>query len=297
MKILITGCHGFIGNNLSILLKKKKNDLYGIGNPRKNIKENSFNYIKTINGTIEKNKIRKFKIKFDFAVHCAGSGKVGLSKNMDYHKNINSTIGLLEYARLYNRKLKIILLSSAAVYGNNKTKFTEKTNINPISIYGKNKFLAEKKCHAYSKKFKLNITILRLTSIFGKGLDKQLIFECCKKINSKKYIFFGTGNEKRDWLHIDDLNILIHKMIKKKKDGLHIYNCGSGKQYKVKNVVKYISKKMNNKIILKFDGKGLDKNPSSNLVSINKLKEFDWKPKKNFWKALSDYVNWYKRNK
>ena len=68
-KILITGCHGFIGNNLSIFLKKKKFNSYGIGNSRKNTTNNNSHCMKTIDGKITEGKIKKFKIKFDFAVH------------------------------------------------------------------------------------------------------------------------------------------------------------------------------------------------------------------------------------
>ena len=49
MKILITGCHGFIGSNLSILLKKKNMTYMELVIPEKILKKNSFNYIKTIN--------------------------------------------------------------------------------------------------------------------------------------------------------------------------------------------------------------------------------------------------------
>jgi UDP-glucose 4-epimerase len=295
--ILITGCYGFIGRNLSLFLKKKKINVYGIGNIKKEFVHKNFGCIKIINGRIKKKKIIKFKIKFDFIIHCAGSGRIGFSQKNDFNKNIKPTTAILKYVQSFSPNTKIIIMSSAAVYGNNKKKFTEKTKIKPISVYGRNKYLAEKKSFIYSKKFGLNILIIRLTSIYGEGMNKQLIFESCNKVKKNYNQFFGTGNEVRDWLHINDLSNLIYKIIKKNFHGFSIYNCGSGRGYKVKDVINFIIKKNKKKITPIFSGKGLKQNPLSNVTSIQKLKYFNWKPKKNFWTGISDYIKYYNNKK
>ena len=45
----------------------------------------------------------------------------------------------------------------------------------------------------YSKLHNLNIKILRLASMYGNGLNKQLLFDACKKISENKGTFFITG--------------------------------------------------------------------------------------------------------
>lgn len=293
MNILITGSNGFIASKFAAFISSKKIEVYGIGRKNKNYSNNKKYYKKNILGNINIYNLKKFKKKFSYVLHCAGSGLVTTNKKKDYQKNVGSLKKLLSYFAKYSPTTKIIITSSASVYGNSKKIFTEKTAIKPISIYGKNKYLAERESFFYSKKYGLNILILRLTSIYGEGIKKQFIFDSCLKIYKNINTFYGSGNITRDWLHISDLNNLFFKIIKKSFYGFSIYNCGSGKKQKIQDVLNYIIKKNKKKIIPHFNGKKLKQNPMSNLVSIKKLKHFEWKPKKNFWLGLSDYIKWY----
>ena len=65
---------------------------------------------------------------------------------------------------------KFILISSAAIYGGGK-------NINPISFYGKQKLLIENLCKLNLKNKKKKLIILRVFSLYGPGLKKQLLIE------------------------------------------------------------------------------------------------------------------------
>ena len=47
--------------------------------------------------------------------------------------------------------------------------------------------------------------ILRIASLYGDGLKKQLIYDACSKISKGINNFYGTGREKRDFIHISDL--------------------------------------------------------------------------------------------
>ena len=298
MNILITGSNGFIGSKLAAFVSKRKIKVYGIGRQNKNYNNNNKKYyIKNIVGNVSIQNLKKFKKKFSYVLHCAGNGLVTNNKKIDFQKNVVSIKNLLIYLAKYSPDTKIIITSSASVYGNNKKRFTEKTTVKPISIYGENKYLAEAQSFTYWKKYGLNILILRLTSIYGEDMYKQFIFDSCVKIDKNINEFYGSGNETRDWLHISDLNNLFYKIIKKSFYGFSVYNCGSGKKRKIKDVLKYIIKINKKKIIPNFNGDGLKENPKSNLVSIKKLKHFKWKPKKNFWQGLSDYIKWYSNNK
>ena len=106
-------------------------------------------------------------------------------------------------------------MSSQAVYGKVSTnKISEKKKTLPISDYGKTKLLAEKEL----LKLKNNsIFILRIFSIYGIGLKKQIIWDACKKFKKNKLIFRGDGKEKRDYLNINDFTKLSEKIINSKK--------------------------------------------------------------------------------
>ena len=96
--------------------------------------------------------------------------------------------------------------------------------------------------------YKINIKILRLASIYGNGLEKQLFFDVCINIRNNLGKFHGTGNEVRDRLHISDLCNLVLKIINNNKDEHMIINCGSGKGYKVKFVIKKIKSILKSKV-------------------------------------------------
>ena len=194
----------------------------------------------------------------------------------------------------YSQKTNLIFISTLSVYGNKNKKLSEKDSLNPMSLYAKNKIKAEKLCKLYSKKYNLKILILRVGPLYGIGLKKQFIFDACKKISNNNNIFFGTGKEIRDYLHIDDFSVFIKKILNNKIKKFEIINVGSGKKYYIIDVIQYIKKEFNNKDKIFFNNKGLSANPKYLLSENTKVKKFNWKPKKNFFIELKKYILWFK---
>ena len=89
-------------------------------------------------------------------------------------------------------------MSSYSIYGNSySSAIQENYKLKPLSSYAITKKESENILLRYSKLYSLNVTILRLASIYGNGLRKQLIFDTCQKICKNRNIFYGTGNEIR----------------------------------------------------------------------------------------------------
>lgn len=283
MKILITGINGYIGSELKDFFLRKNYKVFGIKSKTK--KKDYSNLIKK-------------KIKPDVIIHCAGSGLVGINKfsyKTHKQKNLESTKELVNFINKSNLKnSKIIFLSSQAVYGKIFVKkISEKVNLKPISNYGKTKVLAEKEL----KKIKNNfIIILRLFSIYGVGLKKQIVWDACKKFKSKKITFRGTGLEKRDFLNIKDFKKLIKLIIYSKSEKYNIYNVGSGKGIEIKKLINKIKFyfKIYNKIEFVSE-KNIAEN--QNYISLNKkiTEKFKWKPTSKLNLEIKNYVNWFKK--
>ena len=140
-----------------------------------------------------------------------------------------------------------------------------------MSLYAKNKIKAENLCKLYSKIQFKNFNS-RVGPLYGIGLKKQFIFDACKKISNNKNIFFGTGKEIRDYLHIDDFSVLI-KILNNKIKKFEIINVGSVKYYIV-DVIQYIKKEFNNKDKI-FNNKGSSDNPKYLLSGNTKVKKFN----------------------
>ncbi len=283
MKILITGINGFIGRHLKNLFFKKNYKVFGI---RSKSQTNDYKIL------------LKKKIKPNILIHCAGSGIVGFN-NVPYkihkQKNLNSTKKLIAFVKKAKlRNSKIIFLSSQAVYGKVSTvKISEKNKTQPISNYGKTKFLAEKELKKITDNF---VIVLRLFSIYGNGLRKQIIWDACNKFINKEVFFRGNGKEKRDFLHILDLIGLLKKIIKSEpKTSFAVFNVGSGKGIKIKTLLIKIKKIYKSSLKISFMKNG-NKQENQNFVSNNRkiINTFDWKPKKNLNKELKFYIKWFK---
>jgi UDP-glucose 4-epimerase len=295
-KVLITGSHGFLGRNISKTLSGKSLLIEGIGHgnwKKKDYKKWGFSHL--VNADVNlKNLTKNFK-KFDYIIHCAGSGKVGLSYKDDYNKNINSTKSILEFIKRSSPKSKLIYLSSYSVYGDTyKFQIKENFKTKPISIYAKNKKKAEDLCLKYANQYNFDLMIMRVASLYGEGLEKQFIHDACKKITNGGNNFYGTGDEKRDFIHISDMCKIVSYFIKNGFKSDNIINCGTGKGKKIKMVLNMILKNFNLKVKPIFDKKGLNDNPKNLIANINKLKNLGFSPKKNFNVGIKQYINWYK---
>ena len=136
----------------------------------------------------------------------------------------------------------MFFFSSIGVYGSSKSKkVREQDKLNPESFYALSKVIAEEQCKFYQTNFKLNINILRVCSIFGPGLRRQIIYKIIKEIQSKKkeIIFLGGKKDKREFLYVDDLVQILKKLISSKINK-QILNIGSNKQYFIFDIIKKI---------------------------------------------------------
>jgi UDP-glucose 4-epimerase len=293
---LITGINGFLGSHCAKYFSKIGWQIYGIDpSVTKSSKYiNSF-YNEELNFDL----LKKIDRKYDLIVHCAGSGSVDFSKSFpyeDFNKNVLPLLSVLEYMRLYNPEAKLIFPSSAAVYGSKDDKPLKETEIlKPISPYGFHKRISEELSESYFHNFDLNILIIRFFSLYGDGLKKQLLWDACNKMisNKNKIIFSGTGEETRDWIHIDDAVSLIFSFYLN-GGNFEIINGGSGIRSTVRETVTTIAEEMSVKQPILFDGTIREGDPRHYLADISKASSFDWTPAKNFNQGIRDYIHWFK---
>ena len=285
---LIFGGYGFIGSKL---FKLSKNSIR-YTSKNKLTKNYSLNFFKAI--------IKKHKPKNIFFL--SGISYPLFSKNkhlLDIKKNNIKLQNLLAAASQAKFKGKIIYASSIAVYGSNKKKIVdENENLNPESYYALSKIIAEKQCDYFIKKENMNIVILRLCSIFGPGLKRQIIYELIKKslLDKKSNIVVnGKKTDKREFLYIDDLIKILNK-IKKNKIKSGIYNIGTGKHILISEIFNVLKKNLNLKNDIIFRDK--IKSPCFSILNNMKIKkELKIITKYTFNKNLLATLNYWKKNR
>ncbi|MEZ0129524.1 NAD-dependent epimerase/dehydratase family protein, partial [Flavobacterium sp. LBUM151] len=215
----------------------------------------------------------------------------------DFQKSVQSTLSILEYIRLQNIGCKFIYPSSPAVQGNLGHVQIEEDMVSvPVSPYGFHKKIAEEICLSYHNNFKIDIGIIRYFSIYGSGLQKQLLWDACKKINkSSEVVFFGTGNETRDWIHVSDAASLLSHFAQN-FSGYEVINGGSGIETPINEVIDVLIKYMEKDVKIEFNGIVKEGDPLHFWADLTKSNTLKWKPTIKLKDGIKDYVQFFKLN-
>lgn len=294
MKILITGVHGFIGKKVFDQLKYK--DIRGIG--RAKSKNARIKSKKVFNKNITIKNLLKLNFSPDVIIHCAGSSSVGFSIEnpyLDYVKNVQTTKIILDFIKKQKKKIRLIFLSSAAVYGNNCSFYNKK--LTPISIYGKNKLKSEKILIKNFSRYNCKLIILRVFSVYGIGLRKQLLWDACNKIKRNNNQFYGSGKEIRSWININDLvgYIIYFTFVKNIK--YKIIDISGNDTLNNHEFLKKVFKIFNFKKKISFNNIIKIGDPKRQIFNNKKVKSLKLKPKINLNTGLTEYIKWFKKNK
>jgi UDP-glucose 4-epimerase len=239
--------------------------------------------------------------KPDIIFHLAGGSSVApslLAPEEDFRRSVLSTMELLEWVRLAALDVPLVLASSAAVYGAGHSQAIRETDaLAPYSPYGYHKRIAEELFESYGKNFGLNIAIVRLFSVYGSELRKQLLWDVCSRLlnDSTRLLLGGSGDEIRDWFHISDAVELLRMVaIRPNRDGL-IINGGTGVAISVRQVAKQLCAVWGMDTQLEFSGKSRPGDPQYLVADTIQAISLGFTPKINWQDGVTNYVAWFKR--
>ncbi len=231
-------------------------------------------------------------------VHCAGSGAVSHSFTQpfeDFHRSVSSTAAVLEFARIHaSSNPAVVLVSSAAVYGDHgQVDLSESAPRAPISPYGFSRVASENLCEVYSRFFGVKTTIVRLFSVYGDGLRKQLLWDALNKFSRGECAFFGTGRELRDWIHVEDAARLLCLAAKRSGQMLASYNGGHTKAT-TGEILGLLAGHAGFAQSPHFNGELLPGNPARLTADSQRAHlELNWSPSIEIESGLARYVHWF----
>jgi UDP-glucose 4-epimerase len=240
-----------------------------------------------------------FADKPDVIVHCAGGSSVGYSveyPRQDFCLTVDATSYVLEYIRLHSPLSRLLYPSSAAVYGQvNTVPISEHEPTCPISPYGVHKLMAEQLCQMYARRYGLSVAIVRLFSVYGDGLRKQLLWDACNKVSKGDLTFFGTGKEIRDWLHASDVAQLLTVAEKCASQSCPVINGGTGIGVNVETVLQLLMHAMGCQQAPVFSSTIKEGDPDALVSDITSASQLGWSPTIQLQTGIAAYVDWYKR--
>jgi UDP-glucose 4-epimerase len=296
---VITGAYGFIGRSVARLYGEKGWKVVGMGHgvwPRAEWSEWKISEWHTCDITIDS--LLSYGGEPDVIVHCAGSGSVGFSLShpfQDYERTVNTTAHVLEFARLHAPGARIVYPSSAGVYGMTaKLPINEESVLRPVSPYGMHKKMAEELCSSYGRHFGVASAVVRLFSVYGKELRKQLLWDSCSKLSRNETTFFGTGRETRDLLHIRDAAELLFLAGEHASRESPVVNGGSGTRTMIRDIVTEIFSCFQRNDHPVFTGTTREGDPEHYEADIARALSWGWKTKIERAAGINEYVTWFR---
>jgi UDP-glucose 4-epimerase len=279
MRLLITGARGFVGSSLAEYACKKGHEVVGIGRTAQAPAGFFGNYVWADAALSDLTPIIN-GFRPDFVAHCAGSASVSASFSSpldDLRANVVTLANTLDAVRRSEVRPWVIFPSSAAVYGNPaKLPVSEEEPCRPISPYGFHKLAAEHLVQEYVTCHNLRIVICRIFSVIGERQRRLLLWDLYRQFvsESDKVVVQGTGDETRDFMHIDDLCESFLRLAEsgnRFSEEDYIVNLASGVETSVREMVSVVKKVLGSKKAVVFLGKQRLGDPSRWLADVTKL--------------------------
>lgn len=317
MTIIVTGGAGFIGSNFIFYMLKKHPDyriicldsLTYAGNLstlESVMNEPNFRFVK---GDItDREAVDKLfsEEKPDIVVNFAAESHVDRSidnPGVFLHTNIMGTQTLMEACRKYGIQ-RYHQVSTDEVYGDLPLDrpdlfFTETTPIHTSSPYSASKASADLLVMAYHRTYKLPVTISRCSNNYGPYHfpEKLIPLMIINALADKPLPVYGTGENVRDWLYVEDHCKAIDLIIHNGTVG-EVYNIGGHNEMKNIDIVKIILKalgKPESLITFVKDRAGHDMRYAIDPTKIHN--ELGWSPETMFADGIQKTIKWYLENR
>ena len=325
MKVMLTGCFGFIGFNFLRSVQQNFPDdfeIVGIDNlNNKYSKINSSNY-QNKNFTfieLDINNINEIDNKTinnaDLIINFAAESHVdrSISNPLEFvETNVLGTVNLLNsFKRIWQGNYegkRFYHVSTDEVYGSlgESGLFTEKSPYDPRSPYSASKASSDHFVRAYGETYGLPYVLSNCSNNYGEyHFPEKLIPLFINNIlNNKPLPVYGDGNFTRDWLYVKDharaIDLIFHQGINHQT-----YNIGGFNEWKNIDLVRLLCSQMDEKLgrekgssekLITFvkDRPGHDKRYAIDATKINT--ELGWSPSVTFEEGLSNTIDWYLSN-
>ena len=301
--ILITGGAGYIGSFLSTELIKKGHFVTVIDKlvfGKKAIKHliNNKNFKLYKKDVSNLNFLKKIINQFDYIIPLAALVGAPLCKKKPKEALQTNLDSIKKMVKIINKDQRIIFLTTNSGYGiGKKGKFcTEKTPLNPISLYGRTKVKAENIVMKHK-----NSVSFRLATVFGVSyrmrtdlLVNNFVLTALKKRKLNLY----ESHFRRNYIGISDVvSAIIFTINNFQRMRTNIYNLGLSSANLTKldlaKSIKRVIKDLKINLVTNFE----DPDKRDYFVSNNKIEKAGFIPKQSLKIGIKDLLIFYKKNK
>jgi GDP-4-dehydro-6-deoxy-D-mannose reductase len=294
--ILITGANGYVGRNLSRVIRETFGlaGVFGLDLS----KGPDLGYSKLFTADIgDKKRVRKIigEIKPDYIFHLAGIINSGDWDKL-FSVNVEKTQAFLDTLARAGSGARVIIPGSAAEYGQvGKTDLPirEQQAPNPLTLYGMSKVFQTALGRFYAARG-MDVVIGRIFNFVGAGMPDYLSIgtfisqiKLIRSGQSKGDIVVGNLKSKRDFLDIHDVSTGLLALARKGRPG-EVYNICSGTSVTMESILKMMIRKSGVKIRIKIDPKRMKKQDINDIYGSNRkiISETGWRPTVSFASSI-----------
>lgn len=313
MRILVTGAAGFIGSNFVRMIGK--GDLKGISSVtvldkltyagiRANLDSaaNLSRYEFYQGDICDPLAVSNLLADVDAVINFAAESHVdrSISGALDFvQTNIVGVQVLLDAIKASGKEIRFLQISTDEVYGSIVSgSWSEESPLQPNSPYSASKASGELLARSYNKTHGIDVVITRCSNNYGTHHfpEKLIPLFITNLIEGRKVPVYGTGENVRDWLHVDDHCRGIYLALMNGNSG-EVYNIGGGRELTNNEITALILDSMSadiSSIEYVEDRKGHDLRYSVDWAKINR--ELGYEPQVKFEDGLRETIQWYRDN-
>lgn len=290
-RTLVTGASGFVGSHL---VQK----LTALGASVMAVSRNSGGGVDV---TSKGELVPLFKRRPQVVYHLAGEALVERGQEAPYETfrtNVVGTLNVLELSRIHKIP-RIMIASTAHVYGAGKPPFHEDDPPRPSRPYETSKTATDLLAQSYADSFHLPVVIPRFVNIYGPGdmNFSRLIPKTIKHLLTGKPMPLWGGAAKREYLYIDDaieaycmLAVLSEDKLEKNR----IFNFGTGRPIAVKELIRRLTSIAGVPLRIKHTKEGREDEIGEQYVSWDKARRvLGWMPRVGLDEGLTRTIEWY----
>lgn len=227
MRLLVTGGAGFIGANFIHSTVRERPDAsvtvldaLTYAGSRESLRAVEDD-IRLIEGDlIDAELVERLVAESDAIIHFAAETHVDNSLDDPapfLRSNVIGTFSVLEAVRRHGVRLHHV--STDEVYGDlpldDPARFTETTPYNPSSPYSATKASADHLVRAWVRSYGINATISNCSNNYGpfQHIEKFIPRQITNVLTGRRPRLYGTGRNVRDWIHVDDHNSAVWRIL------------------------------------------------------------------------------------